>query len=112
VLLTIADKYDMPALRSRAGTFLQANKQHLSSSPALFGPNPLFAWKWIALADKTGLTEVAKSCFDSCFSRHGQALLEECTEEVLKGLSHAMLRHMFVQQRDKSRKLKPASSAN
>jgi hypothetical protein len=96
-LLTIADKYDMPPLRARAGTFLQANAQHLSSCPTLFGsPQPLFAWKWIALADRAGLAEVAQACFDSCFSRaDGHALLEECSEELLQGMSHGMLRHMF-----------------
>jgi hypothetical protein len=68
VLLTISDKYDMPALRSKAGAFLQANKQHLSNSHGLLAPNPRFAWKWIALADKAGLTHEAKACFDSCLS--------------------------------------------
>jgi hypothetical protein len=103
----------MLALRAKAGVFLQANKQHLSSShelqaPSCLGPrqgaprlvpNPLFAWKWIALADKAGLTEVAKACFDSCLSRDSQALLGACTEETLQGLSHAMLRHTILQQR-------------
>jgi hypothetical protein len=105
-VLLIADKYDMPALRARAGALLQVNKQHLSSSSNLFGPHPLFAWKWIVLADKAGMSDVAKACFDSCFSRtDGHVLLEECTEEMLQGMSHGMLRHMFMQQRLKLGKL-------
>jgi hypothetical protein len=103
--LTVADKYDMPALLSKAGAFHVANAHNLSSSPKLVSlPNPHFAWKWIVLADKAGLAGAAQACFNNCFSRAGQALLEECTEEILQGMSHAMLCHMFVQQRFKSRK--------
>jgi hypothetical protein len=99
VLLTISDKYDMPALRAMAGAFLQANKQHLSSSRSWFGTDPLYAWKWIALADKSGLIDEAKACFDSCLSRGdgGHALLEECTERRLQGMSYNMLCHMCSQ---------------
>jgi hypothetical protein len=50
-LLTVADKYDMPALLARAGAFLQANLQQANDSTS--------RWRWIAAADKAGLSDVA-----------------------------------------------------
>jgi hypothetical protein len=58
MLLTLADKYDMPVLLSKVGSFLQSNAPVLSSSRS----SSQYAWKWIPLADRLGLSEVAKAC--------------------------------------------------
>jgi hypothetical protein len=58
MLLTLADKYDMPALLSKVGGFLQSNVKNLNSSSS----SPQYVWKWIPSADKLKLSEVAKAC--------------------------------------------------
>jgi hypothetical protein len=57
-LLTTADKYDMRVLRSRAGHFLQSSVIYLTTSSS----SPQYVWKWIPLADRLGLSDVAKAC--------------------------------------------------
>lgn len=93
VLLTVCNKYDMPALLSRVGIFLQANKQQLNGDPA----SQHFAWKWITLADKAGLAELAQACISSCFSSAAAAaVMGSCKKEVLAGLSPATCCHLLA----------------
>ncbi|WIA23140.1 hypothetical protein OEZ86_010038 [Tetradesmus obliquus] len=88
VLLAIGSKYDMPALLSRAATFLESNKNVLNSKPGSLQ----FVWKWIPLADAAGLSEVAQACIDSAVK--DIAVVAECKKEVLLDLSPATSSHL------------------
>jgi hypothetical protein len=59
MLLAIADKYDMPALLSKAADYLQSNVKHLTSSSSSI---PQYVWKWIGFADRLKLGDVARAC--------------------------------------------------
>jgi hypothetical protein len=93
VLLTVANKYNMPALLSRAGPFLQGSMQQLSSSIL----SQQFAWKWITLADKRGLPDVAKACITSCFSSgQAAAVAYACKKDSILGMSPATCCHLLA----------------
>jgi hypothetical protein len=94
VLLNLGSKFDMPALLSKAGTYLQANRNHLNSDPSCKD----FAWKWITMADKTGLQEISQACITSCFSTGNACsipLMNACKKDVIAGMSPATCCHML-----------------
>jgi hypothetical protein len=88
VLLTIGNKYDMPALLSKAATFLSSKKATLNGNQ----DSLQFGWKWITLADKAGLLDVAHACIDA--STALDALVAACKKELLAGMSPATCSHL------------------
>jgi hypothetical protein len=95
--MSIGSKYDMRALLSRAGKFLEANVLALTSTPS----SQQFAWKWITLADKAGLPDVATACIDAIMAAKATArdavVAAGCKKEVLLQLSPAVCCHLAAE---------------
>jgi hypothetical protein len=92
VLLTVGAKYDMPALLSKAGQFLQANAAALNGKAS----SRQFAWKWITLADTSGLPEVAMACIDAKIGDLStlDEMVGDCKQQLLLGLSPPVCCHL------------------
>jgi hypothetical protein len=88
VLLAIGSRYDMPALLSRAGSFLQSNMNELNSQQGSLQ----FAWKWIPMADEAGLPDAAQACIEAIVK--DAAVVAACTKQLLLGLSPATSSHL------------------
>lgn len=70
-LLTLADKFCMPALMHHISNFMLKNSNQLTAKSDSY----LFAWKWINLCEKFGLYDVLKGCIRCLFS-YGRSLRE------------------------------------
>lgn len=94
-MLALADKYCMPALIQRLGAFLKhkIKKLELSSS------SKLFVWKWIYVADRYGLGDMAKQCIDAQTDLHGLVHSGPMKQSAMFNghqLSAATLQHLVV----------------
>ncbi|WIA20513.1 hypothetical protein OEZ85_004910 [Tetradesmus obliquus] len=88
VLLAIGSRYDMPALLSRAGSFLQSNMNELNGQQGSLQS----AWKWIPMADEAGLPDAAQACIEAIVK--DAAVVAACTKQLLLGLSPATSSHL------------------
>lgn len=88
VLLTEAQKWDIPVVTAHVWKFLGDRARELSTKPN----SMKYIWKWLHLADAAGEQQACTACINQLVKRNSRS----CTAELLQGLSATTLQQLVL----------------